>query len=60
MAQSPARDLLREAAERLPETASVEEALERVLFLAKIDRGRADVEAGRTVPHEDVKRRLGL
>lgn len=60
MAQSHARDLLKEAAERLPDTASLEEAIERVLFLAKIDRGRADVEAGRTVGHEELKRRLGL
>lgn len=60
MAQPTARDLLKEAAEHLSETASLEEAMERVLFLAKIDRGKADIEAGRTVSHRDVKRRLGL
>jgi predicted transcriptional regulator len=54
------KDLLRETAERLPEGASVEDAIERLLFLAKIERGKADAEAGRTVSHEDVKLRLGL
>jgi predicted transcriptional regulator len=60
MAQSTAKDLLKEAAERLPENASVEDAMERVLFLAKVERGKADAEAGRTISHDDVKRRLGL
>ncbi len=54
------KDLLREAAAQLPENASIEDAMERLLFLAKIERGKADVDAGRLVSHEDVKRRLGL
>jgi predicted transcriptional regulator len=60
MAHSTAKDLLKEAAERLPENASVEDAMERLLFLSKIEQGKADADAGRTVPHDDVKRRLGL
>jgi len=51
MAHSTAKDLLKEAAERLPENASVEDAMERLLFLAKIEKGKAD---------DDMKRRLGL
>ena len=34
--------------------------MERLLFLAKIERGLADADAGRTISHEDVKKRLGL
>lgn len=60
MAHPTAKDLLREAADHLPEGASVEEAMERVLFLAKIERGKADAEAGRLVEHDEVKRRLAL
>lgn len=60
MAHVTAKDLLKETAERLPENASVEDAMERFLFLAKIERGKADAEAGRTISHDDVKRRLGL
>ncbi|WP_396216920.1 hypothetical protein [Gemmatimonas sp.] len=60
MAHATAKDLLKEAADRLPDDASVEEVMERVLFLAKIEQGRTDEAAGRTVSHEDAKRRLGL
>ena len=58
MAHSTAKDLLREAAEQLPDNASVEDAMERLLFLSKVEKGRADAEAGRTISHEDLKRRL--
>jgi predicted transcriptional regulator len=54
------KDLLRETAAQLPENASVEDAMERLLFLSKIERGKADADAGRLVSHEDVKRCLGL
>ena len=60
MAHPTAKDLLKEAAERLPENASVEDAMERLLFLAKIEKGKANAEAGRTISHDDMKRRLGL
>jgi predicted transcriptional regulator len=55
-----AKDLLKQAAENLPADATVEEAMERLLFLAKIEQGVAQADAGRTVPHEEVRRRLGL
>ena len=60
MVQSTGKELLRQAIEQLPEDASVEDAMERLLFLAKIERGIADAGAGRTLSHEDVKKRLGL
>ncbi len=46
--------------DELPPDATFEDAIERLVFLAKIDAGLADLDAGRTVPHEEVKRRLGL
>ena len=60
MVQSSGKELPRQAVEQLPENASVEDAMERLVFLAKIERGLADAEAGRTLSHEDVKNRLGL
>ncbi len=60
MAHSTAKDLLNETAERLPADASVEDAIERLLFLAKIENGKHDAEAGRTISHDDMRRRLGL
>jgi predicted transcriptional regulator len=55
-----AKKLLRETLEKLPDDATVEEAIERLLFLADIDQGIADADAGRTISHEEAKARLGL
>ncbi|MDH4046088.1 MAG: hypothetical protein OEW06_16695 [Gemmatimonadota bacterium] len=55
-----ARELLKQAADNLPADATVEEAMERLLFLAKIEQGIAQADSGETVPHEEVRRRLGL
>ena len=59
MAQS-AKKLLQEALDTLPEDATVEEAMERLLFLAKIEQGIAQADSGRTLSHEAVRNRLGL
>jgi predicted transcriptional regulator len=55
-----AKDLLKQTAENLPPDATVEEAMERLLFLSKIEQGIAQADAGKTVPQEEVRRRLGL
>ena len=47
-----------EAVESLPEHATVEDAIERLYFLAKIERGLEQSEAGNTIPHEDIKKRF--
>jgi predicted transcriptional regulator len=60
MAQASAKDLLKEAVDHLPADASVEDAMERLYFLSKIERGLADANAGNTLSHEEVGRRLGL
>lgn len=58
MSVRTAKQLAREAVERLPDDASIEDAMERLAFLAEIERGLADVDAGRTVAHEDVLARF--
>ena len=47
-----------EAVQKLPEDATFEDAIERLCFLAKVERGFAQAEAGETVPHLEVKDRL--
>ncbi len=42
----------------LPDNASVEEAMERLLFLGKIEKGRQQADAGQTVPHMAVRERM--
>ncbi len=51
------RDRIIEALAQLPPTATIEDAMERLYFLAKVERGVADLDAGRVVSHEDIKAR---
>lgn len=54
------RERMIEAIRELPEDASVDDAIERLVFLAKIEEGLGQLERGEGIPHEEVKRRLGL
>jgi hypothetical protein len=60
MANATQKQLALDAVERLPDDATFEDAMERLYLLEKIERGRVDVRAGRTVSHEDVRRRFGI
>jgi len=46
--------------EKLPPGATFDDAIERLVFLAKIEAGLAELDAGKGIPHDEVKRRLGL
>ena len=54
------RERILEALQDLPDDATVDDAIERLMFLAKIDAGLAELDAGTGIRHEEVKRRLGL
>jgi len=54
------RERILEALQDLPDDATADDAIERLIFLAKIDAGLAELDAGLGIPHEEVKRRLGL
>lgn len=54
------RDQMIEAIRELPPDASVDDAIERLVFLAKIEEGLAQLNQGEGIPHGEVKRRLGL
>ena len=60
MAQPSTKQLIRDAVEKLPADATVEDAMERLYLLAKIERGLAQADAGETLSHEEVRARLGL
>ena len=42
----------------LPEEASIEEAMEKLYLLYKIEKGIQQADAGKTVSHEDARKRL--
>lgn len=60
MPASSSRDRMIEALPELPPDATVDDAIERLVFLAKIEAGLAELDRGEGIPHEEVKRRLGL
>ncbi len=46
------------AVKGLPDDASIEDVMERLLFLAKIERGLAQADAGQTLPHREVMEKM--
>lgn len=54
------RERMIEAIRELPEDASVDDAIERLVFLAKVEEGLTQLDRGEGIPHDEVKRRLGL
>ena len=60
MPQESVRAQIKHVLDELPPDVTLEDAIERLVFLAKIDAGLAELDAGLGVPHDEVKRRLGL
>jgi predicted transcriptional regulator len=52
------KDRVLEAVQQLPPDATVEQAMERLYFLAKVERGIREADAGQLIPHDEVKKRL--
>jgi predicted transcriptional regulator len=52
------KEVVIEAVRKLPEELSLEEIAEEVAVLAAIRKGEEDADAGRTIPHDEVKRRF--
>ncbi len=47
-----------EAIRTLPEGATIDEAIERLCLIAKIEEGLRQSEAGRVVSHDEIKKRF--
>ena len=54
--KSEARRLI----DQLPDDATWDDLMYEIYVRQAIDSGLADVEAGRVIPHEEVRSRLGL
>lgn len=54
------RDRIIEALQDLPPDVTFDEEIDRLIFLAKIEEGLAELDAGKGIPHDEVKRRLGM
>ena len=58
MSKGSAKQRILEAIEKLPADASLADAIERLVFLAKIERGLAELDSGQGVEHSEAKRQL--
>lgn len=58
MAEPKTRDRVLEAVRDLPEDATVEDAMERLYFLAKVEEGLRQAEAGQTMSAEEARKRI--
>lgn len=47
-----------ELVEQLPPEATLDDVMERLYFLGKVERGLDQLAAGRTIPHDEVRRRF--
>jgi predicted transcriptional regulator len=52
------KEAVLEAVRQLPDDAGFEDVLDQIETLAAIRRGEEDADAGRVVPHDEVKRRI--
>jgi len=58
MADGSAKKKVLEVIEKLPADVTLEDVIERLVLLAKTDRGLTELDAGRGVDHAEAKRRL--
>ncbi len=58
MTESGAKAKILKVVEQVPDDAPIEDAIERLYFLAKIEKGLQEADAGLSVPHDEAKKRL--
>jgi hypothetical protein len=58
MAGVTEREKAIKAVQELPSDATFEDAMERLYFLCKIEKGIRQADAGRTISHDQAKKRM--
>ncbi len=53
-----AKEKVIQAVQALPDNASIEDAMARLLLLAKVERGLRQADAGELLEHREVKERM--
>lgn len=59
LSKLPTKAKMVRAVEDLPEAATIEDAIERLVFLHKIDVGRKQVQEGKSTSLDEVAARVG-
>ena len=52
------KELVRRALDNLPDDVTLPDVIDRLYYLYQIQLGLEDLDAGRTIPHEEVKRQM--
>lgn len=52
------KELMHKVVDQLPDEADWDEAIDRLLYIKGIERGLADVKAGKTISHEELLKRI--
>ena len=55
---STVKDIMIKIIQEQPEDSDFDEILRELAFIKMVNRGLADSDAGRTVPHEEIKKRM--
>ncbi len=58
MGAQTAKQKILEAVELLPDNATLEDAIERLCFLSKVEEGLRQSNAGEMIPHQEAARQL--
>ena len=58
MSEAAAKDRILRAVEALPEDVTLEDAIEKLCLIAKIERGLQQADEGQTLSHDEAKQRL--
>ncbi len=58
MAESSSKQRILDALQDLPADATIDDAIERLVFLARVEEGLAELDSGEGIPHEEIKRRF--
>jgi predicted transcriptional regulator len=58
MTTETVKQKIRQVVERLPDTATLEDAIERLCFLAKVEEGLRQSDAGETIHHAEAVRQI--
>jgi predicted transcriptional regulator len=58
MAEATPKQRILEALQDLPADATIDDAIERLVFLARVQEGLGQLDSGQGVTHEEVKRRF--
>lgn len=52
------KEMMLHAVEALPSDATIEDGMERFLFLAKVERGIQQADEDKLIPHSEVRERM--